>query len=1683
MSSATEARTETIHAVISGVIFVLVAAAVVSIAGVGVVVGDTTATDRVIEAQNNTSVGVVAEDADAGTEWASELESRFDSYDAERVTSGQALGDLSAYDAYFVLTIADSDTGVWFNRTDEIPTLYTVIGNDRSATERFGSKSVLQRSNTIGNPATVTDYTAGYTSWTVTRDHPLFDGVAGVGDEVTISGWYYADGGSFTGARAKVIADTNDGNSGVAVDGDRQDILLGSVGSSNITGTFEYEDAAFAVIENALDYYLDANATVAGTVTDTDGNSLDGVTVELTGDREVTARTDANGSYQVSVTPGGYTLTASEFGYETTSGTVNVSGGETSTEDFSLSDDLDVALLDGQSKRLYAGESFDVEVDVANADTVAVENVGTLTNGLNLSVDGETAQFGDTVNVTDPDGTVTVSVETTSDTEGTVELEHTFAGVGEQTTVTTGSTAVVDTLFSIAVIDDRSAFEGKSWAAALETTLENTSNTLYEVEHATSGDVVDDIDTYDAYFAHDLGRQNGEAFINVTDGVPTVYTSQLYGSYTLEDRSYVTGDPEEVVGTNSMSSWAVTANHSIFDGVADPGDTIAVHGEFSYGAYFGNTSAEVLATVPGDSDNNTVAIDDDRRDVLLTSLGSHGYIEVRYHSEDALQVLANALTEFVSEKATIEGQVTDAGGTPLDGVTIDVLGGPRQATTDANGSYELSVLPGTYTVEVSAFGYETFSTTLTVAEGETIVESPTIAAVPEAAVLDGQTDDIESGNLTSVTLDVANADTVTVESVGTLTGTLFVDGVAESFGDPVTVSDANGTVDVTVTTTNGTDGTVELEHTVAGVGDQATVTTGPTQVFESFTEIGVVSVDTFTGTKWADAFDNRLVGYEGEWVSAGDALADLDSYDAYFVLSVGDNTDWFSRTDDRPTLYATTAGSLSPPSLVERSNALGDPAEVTRGENLATWQVTTDHPLFDGIADPGERVRVHTDSFDDGASFTGTSANVLANARNGENAVAIDNDRQDVLLGSVGSSLEVNLDDYTSDAFGVIRNAFDYYTAGSATIQGTVTDTDGNPLADATVALADEPRRMATSADGTYEIPVAAGNYTLSVSAFGYESTSTPVSVTEDETVLKNASLEESLDLRLIDGQTGNLDSGTAIEVTVEVASADSLTVENTGSLTGGLTLLVDGQPERFGDPVTTLSNGTVDVTVETTNGTNGVVELEHTVTGSNATETVTTGPTEVFDELFSIGVVDDLSPSEGKQWARTIETTLANVTGDAVLYEAEQLSSADALDAIDAYDSYFVHTLGFINDDAFINATDSVPTVYTSQLFGPNTLVDRADTLGDPGNVTGDSDSDTWNVTTDHPIFDGVADPGDAVLPVDGASGYGVYFTDTSAEVLATPAGDPANATVAVDDAREDVLLTGIGSDEFGSVGIEDHSQAGLRVLVNALTEYVEGATGRTQYGNTGIGDATVNVVGNDQQVTTTGDGHFVLPLSAGEYTLEVSADGYETLTETVQVVDGEVTEHTFELTPDAESAVGDVDRDGGVDIVDAVLIQQHLAGMNPKSFNPVLADVDRDSEVDIVDAVRIQRLLAGLDDPGEAAVAGVDAPDNVTAGDQFTVSATVENTGDHGILQVAEFRLAADSSGSVAEAVEIVDLGPAASAGVGTTIDTTGLDPGEYTLEVVTENDTETVPVTLTSGSGTAASQTPVGGLSIAG
>ncbi len=179
------------------------------------------------------------------------------------------------------------------------------------------------------------------------------------------------------------------------------------------------------------------------------------------------------------------------------------------------------------------------------------------------------------------------------------------------------------------------------------------------------------------------------------------------------------------------------------------------------------------------------------------------------------------------------------------------------------------------------------------------------------------------------------------------------------------------------------------------------------------------------------------------------------------------------------------------------------------------------------------------------------------------------------------------------------------------------------------------------------------------------------------------------------------------------------------------------------------------------------------------------------------------------------------------------------------------------------------------------------------------------------------------------------------------------------------------------------------------------------------------------------------------------------------------ETTAQVYEPIPD--HAVGDVRENDEIGIVDAVKIQQYLAGIleDNRTFNEDLADVQRTGNITIVDAVLIQQYLAGLIDVGTAELDAVDAPDEVALGESLNVSADVTNTGGHGTIQATEYRLAEDEDdlgANATESVAVVDLAPDETEKTTAAIETETLTPGTYALEVITEDDSEVLEVEIT-------------------
>jgi hypothetical protein len=58
----------------------------------------------------------------------------------------------------------------------------------------------------------------------------------------------------------------------------------------------------------------------------------------------------------------------------------------------------------------------------------------------------------------------------------------------------------------------------------------------------------------------------------------------------------------------------------------------------------------------------------------------------------------------------------------------------------------------------------------------------------------------------------------------------------------------------------------------------------------------------------------------------------------------------------------------------------------------------------------------------------------------------------------------------------------------------------------------------------------------------------------------------------------------------------------------------------------------------------------------------------------------------------------------------------------------------------------------------------------------------------------------------------------------------------------------------------------------------------------------------------------------------------------------------------------MGDVNSNGNIDIVDALLVAQYYVGLNPQNFNAGNADANCNGSIDIVDALLVAQYYVGL-------------------------------------------------------------------------------------------------------------------------
>ncbi|MFC6952315.1 S8 family serine peptidase [Halorubellus litoreus] len=605
-------------------------------------------------------------------------------------------------------------------------------------------------------------------------------------------------------------------------------------------------------------------------------------------------------------------------------------------------------------------------------------------------------------------------------------------------------------------------------------------------------------------------------------------------------------------------------------------------------------------------------------------------------------------------------------------------------------------------------------------------------------------------------------------------------------------------------------------------------------------------------------------------------------------------------------------------------------------------------------------------------------------------------------------------------------------------VEGTVTGPNGTPIEGATVSLSGAGSAT-TNASGAYSIVAQNGTYDLTVNAFGYESTTTTVTVDGDY-VTKDVSLSPTLDVSLVDGQRTIAEGGENVTVTVDAANLQTYTAELAdGYSTDDATLYLEGTQIQWGEELDfgEPTSGTATLTIQTAPGTSGNVSVVHTFGGLGESVQVTTGPTAVFEEVTEVGVVEDAG-SQGEAVQSTLDEMLP------ASYRTTVLDSETATQYADAFDAFVVQNLASGNADAFTAATanDSTGVVYLDNWGGEaNGIPARSSALGDPANTDfayGDGNV-SYAVTETHPILAGVATPGENVQ-VHTATGFNdhSWFNGTDATVLAdleTADAGVKGVGLAVDESRRDVLASTLGRETY----VEDpqFTQAADQILANA----VQWAAGEGVDSSAGTLDVNEQVVdpGTDATVTVNASGvedvaGYQAKLTFDPQKLEVANVSGVDFADPVVRVDNEdgvvymaqaqasgvnspsLVEVEFDVLMDdynesatvewavEESLVsdsggnapsvdfsnggvetppcapGDVNQDGSVTVQDATLVQQYIVGQEPANFVPSCADMNGDGDVTSADVTLILEEIVGEDDdsgtPSVVAVSDVASP-----------------------------------------------------------------------------------------------------------
>jgi len=1261
----------------------------------------------------------------------------------------EVMGDLASYDVVILNDPASIPDQQWLDNLaafDEAG-VSVIFPAANSATS---TSAIYELSDLTGNPADVERH-GGFNSapkeLTGVADHPI---TAGLGEEPVI--YLNADSDApylvdYQGVTlATVGMEGTPAGPGIAYDVRTPDsvhvLLSGLFVSAGTETDVEWAPEGRQLFLNAVRYAGSPGlAQVSGSVTDPDGVPVPNAEVAVWGQTWGTT-TGEDGQFLIGLPDGDYTVQVSAFGYVTRT--------------------QEITVVDG------AAQDLTFVLEVADVGTLT----GTVT-GTTLPGTGLPGSPGDTELGTEPsadgvplDGAVVrvvgTPVETVTEADGSFTLPRVEAGEQELEieadgyirtlhafTMPSGDHAedveVVESATVGVVADSTSGVH----AGRLSAFLTDWGYLPVDVDW-TDGAALAEVDMV-------LVNDPSQASANLPtfldhanrNDLPVVWTGN-YNRGAIEDMVELYGDPAawEDGTMDGTVTTTVTADHPLTQGL--PNTFATTDHNRMYGTFTGY-SGTTVATIASEAGPAGDAIAFDGRtvgsvDVLLSTNGasSYGAVGTRelpefYFSPETSRSLTNALQWALTADglgSDTRGTVVTAAGAPIEATVTVAETGRAYPAREGDGSYVIPLDPGTWTLTASTFGYDDASTTVTVAEGESVTSQITLPQSAGAAIT-GTVLSPEGAPVAGASVVVEGTEyAVTTGADGTFTFAHLPSG------DWVVVASAEGLVTdfVDVTVGDGVPATAEARlgataH-LALVGDISNGSMG------EFLEANGYTIDRFTYRE-LPLVDVTTGTYDLVFLNGASLEPTEEEFEGFLAQAAA---------HDVPVVLPSQYNSGSIRTL---SKYTGDPVSVDNDfePDSTGLLVNVAHPVFDGY-DVGETVTILSDpgtnqQFQSFAGYTGT---ILADTVHPETGTPFDQGvgyrfaspgSVHLLLGSLGASSYASpVNAWTFDAERVTLNGVGWaLVAQQSSVHGTVTG-NGAPVEGAEVTVAGTTGRDVTDADGAYEVGVASGEVTLEVTADGFEPYSATVTVAPEENLLHDIELtplaESSLTVTVVD------------DVTRQPVPGAQVTVEGP----------TDGTGETGADGTAVLEPVLVGDYAVTVEGPNHVVATaEITVGEEPAALTVEVSPIQV-------GVIGDV---------RGDLTEFLIAEGVA----SEEVSWADVAGSIDDYGAVVVNggDPSAAEFDALVQAADDaqVDLVFTGTYGVTEGGIRLLEEHGDGVTVGGQGYRDGAVGLTDvadHPIFADVADPAHILADDSYYSWLSAYSGDALATLTVGGAG-----------------------------------------------------------------------------------------------------------------------------------------------------------------------------------------------------------------------------------------------------------------------------------------------------------------------